>query len=205
MIDCELFSFTQECDIPNWFAIIMELGIGGLLAGLFFWKQKKQGNKIESVVDKTQEQQTLISNLISEIKHLEEKQTAYLDHQNEIQIKSEQYAYFSIYASLIGIHGELNILKLIKEGNEQVKNENKERYIDEIQNQVREIETILNSFGGSLDKKTIWSVMMVVRNAIDKHYHLNQLDEVIGMSKDAIKKVEKFIPKSQRDFKEMPF
>ena len=47
---CELFSFVPECDIPNWLTMLLELMIGGIIAGWFFWRQKQQGDKVESVV-----------------------------------------------------------------------------------------------------------------------------------------------------------
>jgi len=54
MVVCELFSFVQECDMPNWFAMLIELSIGGTIAILFFLRQNKQSNKIQSILDNEQ-------------------------------------------------------------------------------------------------------------------------------------------------------
>lgn len=48
---CEWFTFVQECDIPNWLAESIELVIGGSLAIVFFIKQKRQGDKLQKVID----------------------------------------------------------------------------------------------------------------------------------------------------------
>jgi hypothetical protein len=48
---CEWFTFVQECDIPNWLAESIELVIGGSLAIVFFIKQKRQGEKLQKVID----------------------------------------------------------------------------------------------------------------------------------------------------------
>lgn len=52
---CELFSFMQECDIPNWLALIIELVIGGILAGVFFIRQQKQGKKLQKIIDEQED------------------------------------------------------------------------------------------------------------------------------------------------------
>jgi len=50
MVVCELLSFAQECDIPNWFALVIEIAIGGALATIFFIRQQKQGNRLQKVI-----------------------------------------------------------------------------------------------------------------------------------------------------------
>ena len=196
---CEWFSVLSECDIPNWITIIIELGIGGFVAGLFFWKQKKQGDKIESVVDKMQQQQTSISNLISEIKILEEKQNKYIDQQTQIQIKSVEYAFFSIYTDLSLIRSNLSIIKGIREKHPDLKDQNEQTYMKDIKQEVQEIEFILNSFGTSITKDIIWDIMMVVRNATDVERSMKRLEEIIEMTKNTIGKIEKFVPENQKD------
>lgn len=48
---CELFSFAQECDIPNWLALIIELGLAipfAIFLTIFFYRrQKKQSDELE--------------------------------------------------------------------------------------------------------------------------------------------------------------
>ncbi len=196
---------TIVWDFLNWQTMVIELIIGGIVAVCFFWRQKKQGDKIESVVDKIQNQQDTISNLISEIKIVEEKQEKFIDYQTEIRGKAEQLAYFMIYASLITIESDLKVLKMIKEKNPEVKDQKEERYIDDIKSSIKDIEIVLSSFGTSIDKEVVWYTMMVIRNSTDQYYHLKQFDEVLGMTKDALKKIERFVPESQRNFQERPY
>lgn len=48
---CEWFTFVQECDIPNWLDLIIELVIGGSLAIIFFIIQTRQEDKLQKVID----------------------------------------------------------------------------------------------------------------------------------------------------------
>ena len=38
-----------EWDIPNWVTMVIELTIGGIVAGIFFWIQHNQSNKINKI------------------------------------------------------------------------------------------------------------------------------------------------------------
>lgn len=52
---CDWFTFVQECDVPNWVALAIELIIGGSLALFFFIRQKKQGAKLQKIIDEQEE------------------------------------------------------------------------------------------------------------------------------------------------------
>ncbi len=52
---CELFSFVQECDIPNWLTMAIELTIGGLVGIVFFIIQHKQGMKLQKIIDEQED------------------------------------------------------------------------------------------------------------------------------------------------------
>ena len=47
---CEWFSFAQECDLPNWLTMIIELAIAGvfaiILSIVFYNRQKKQSTRL---------------------------------------------------------------------------------------------------------------------------------------------------------------
>ncbi|MDH3764182.1 MAG: hypothetical protein OER82_00025 [Nitrosopumilus sp.] len=49
MVDCVWFSFHPDCDIPNWFTMVIELIIGGTVASFFFWIQHNYSNKINKI------------------------------------------------------------------------------------------------------------------------------------------------------------
>ena len=79
-------------DFLNWQTMVLELIIGGSIAGWFFWRQKQQGDKIES--------------LVSEIKKFEEKQQKLIDENEKAKKLRKKTALMRIEVLLTHLWSE---------------------------------------------------------------------------------------------------
>lgn len=176
---CELFSFAQECDIPNWYALIIELIIGGTLAGAFFIRQQKQGKKLQKIID---EQENFRKRRIS-------------------------YASHSIHSYLIALRNKLNQVDKTISMFMHFPSNSKERSMvsDVIQNEKTEVfyfadrlDEILNQSVDVIDPAILMESRAIIKMSreelyIDKngnwHIHEHKHEAIIHNIDELLKKI----------------
>ena len=92
-------------DFLNWQTMILELVIAGIVAGVFFWKQKQQGDKVE--------------NLVSEIKQFEENQEKFTKEQEEFRKKRHDWALNRLKSILPHLADNLSALEESAQSHEE--------------------------------------------------------------------------------------
>lgn len=88
-MSCEWLSFEPICDIPNWFTMIIELTIGGIVGTIFFIRQQKQSKKLEQLAhneeqNKQKRETWAKGKLIDHLSRLNELLTYQIDTINEL-------------------------------------------------------------------------------------------------------------------------
>ena len=119
---CDWFTFVQECDVPNWVALVIELIIGGSLAVFFFIRQKRQGTKLQKIIDEQEEfrkkryewaiasLQSLFPNLKENLKELEKNAQRY----SEMAKPSQESEFFEALIEAQEILREHYVIRMEK-------------------------------------------------------------------------------------------
>lgn len=140
-----LYTENYIWDTPNWIALIVELGIGiGITGSVLIYSNHQQ--------KKSQLQQEKLSELINEIKKMEEKQHAFLEKEKSEKMKREIHAHYEFGREFSNIKRYLKDLEEVLNHNpesDEDLNHHKDlvqRYVEATNNSISIIRRITDIF-----------------------------------------------------------
>ena len=156
-----LYTENYSWDTPNWIALIVELGIGiGITGSVLIYSNHQ--------TKKSQLQQEKISELINEIKKMEEKQHDFLEKEKSEKNKRKIHAYYAFGREFSNIKRYLKDLEAVLNNNpesDEDLNHHKDlaqRYVEATNNSISIIRRIADIFRLDIEFDFQMRVLMYV-------------------------------------------
>lgn len=155
---------NMSWDLPNWITLVVEVGVGIIVAGsILVYDRNKQG--------KFEKEQEKISELIVEIKKMEERQERLLDEEKKFRVDKIIFAEKFCAFYLDGIKKQLEDLKSASKSTRQFKNYSTTIY-EIMMHYTEKLNDRKNHFMTELTPAIIENIELIVEDVRDMNLEL---------------------------------